>query len=84
MWKGNKVKYNALHRWIERRKSKPKKCSICNKKRKLSLANISGEYKRDVNDFEWLCYPCHYKKDWKKIKLTGKRSTWKFKKKEKN
>ena len=36
---------------------------ICNKKKKLDLANISGEYKRDVNDFEWLCRSCHIRKD---------------------
>ena len=23
------------------------------------MANISGEYKRDVDDYEWLCLKCH-------------------------
>ena len=27
------------------------------------LANISQEYRRDVDDFEWLCRSCHMKKD---------------------
>lgn len=80
-WKGNKAGLSSLHYWVKRRKPKPKKCNDCNKKEKLCLANISGEYKRDINDFEWLCYPCHYQKDWKKIKLTGKKATWEFKKK---
>ena len=77
-WKGNEVGYNALHRWVERRKPKPKVCSDCKKISKLGLANISGEYNRDTNDFEWLCYHCHYKKDFKKIKLTGKKATSKW------
>lgn len=34
----------------------------------MELSNISGEYKRDVNDFEWLCVSCHRKKDFKRRK----------------
>jgi len=37
-------------------------CNICKKNPSHDLANISGEYKRDVNDFEWLCRSCHIKK----------------------
>lgn len=29
----------------------------------LDVANISGKYQRDINDFEWLCRKCHMKKD---------------------
>ena len=38
-------------------------CLECNKVTPYDLSNISGEYKRDINDFEWLCRKCHMKKD---------------------
>jgi len=63
MWKGNKVRYNALHNWINNHKPKPKFCERCGIKSPFDVANISGKYKRDVNDFEWLCRSCHMKID---------------------
>lgn len=63
MWKGDKVKYIALHNWVKRNKPKPLLCECCKKQKPYDLANISGEYKRDINDFEWLCRSCHMKKD---------------------
>jgi len=71
-WKGDNVKYMGLHKWIRTRKSKPKYCEICNKKPPYDLANISGEYKRDINDFEWLCRKCHMVKDGRILKTKNK------------
>jgi len=62
-WKGNKVKYRALHQWIRMWKKKSDNCEDCGKKGRLHIANISGKYKRDVDDFEWLCSSCHKIKD---------------------
>lgn len=63
-WKGDKVKYRALHEWIRKNKPKRKTCEDCGKgNRRLEVANISGKYKRDINDFEWLCCSCHTLKD---------------------
>lgn len=62
-WKGNKVGYDALHDWIKNHKPKPKFCEKCKINSPTELANISGKYKRDVNDFEWLCRSCHIEKD---------------------
>ncbi len=71
-WKGDDVtKKNALHTWIKARKPKPEFCEKCNKKKSYDLANISGKYKRDINDFEWLCRSCHMKKDGRLKKLGG-------------
>ncbi len=62
-WKGDNVGCSALHQWVKVYKQKPKFCEICKIKHPYDLANISGEYKRDINDFEWLCRSCHMKKD---------------------
>ncbi len=58
-WKGEKVGYRALHNWVEKNKPKPKVCESCKKDKRLTAANISGDYKRDIEDYKWLCYKCH-------------------------
>jgi len=63
MWKGNDVGYSCLHKWVKRHKSKPEKCEICGKKNPEVIANISGKYKRDLNDFMWVHASCHAKYD---------------------
>lgn len=70
-WKGDEVGYMGLHSWISRHKGKALVCENVNcqteNPKKFEWSNISGEYKRDVNDFESLCSWCHRKKD-----LSGK------------
>lgn len=59
-WKGNNAGYKAIHLWVQKNKLKSEVCEICGKRKNhLELANKSGEYKRDINDFMWLCKPCH-------------------------
>lgn len=59
-WKGNEAKYNALHMWVRKRKIKPPKCEICNKKTEgLELAKISEKYTRNLEDYKYICYRCH-------------------------
>jgi len=63
MWKDD-VGYFGLHKWARRWIRKPDICSNCGiTTETLDLANISQEYKRDVNDWEWLCRSCHMGKD---------------------
>src|SRR3990167_7958207 len=62
-WKGTEVGYDGLHQWIKRHKPVEKLCERCNKNKPYDLANISGKYKRDISDFEWLCRRCHMQKD---------------------
>ena len=62
VWKGDKVSYKGIHNWIKRHKPEPDICEICDLKKKLDLANISGEYKRDLDDWEYLCRKCHIRK----------------------
>lgn len=62
-WKPD-AKYQAIHVWLRRYKPKPSACQRCSKETKtLDAANISGEYKRDVDDFIYLCRRCHMMED---------------------
>ena len=63
MWKGNDAGYGAIHAYVKRRFPKPDLCMECHKKVPCDLANKSGEYKRDLSDWEWLCRTCHMTKD---------------------
>lgn len=62
-WKGNKVGYKALHGWLRRNYGIPTKCERCNATKSIEWSNISGEYKRDREDWEHLCTLCHRRKD---------------------
>lgn len=85
-WKGDAAGVNAIHRWVERRKVKPALCENCNQREPKELANISGEYRRDVDDYLYLCMRCHLIFDdrWKHLQnnkpkditITKKRVVW--------
>ena len=53
----------SLHRWVRKHKPQPSLCETCNKRISYDLANISQEYKMDLNDWEYLCRSCHMKSD---------------------
>jgi len=58
--KGPRLQFmKNIHKYIRRNKPMQKYCSICNEEKKLELSNISGLYKRDINDYQWLCNSCH-------------------------
>lgn len=63
-WKGNNVGLECLHKWIRRNKPKIDICQSCQIKPSFDLANISQKYKRDINDFKWMCRSCHMKYDY--------------------
>lgn len=60
-WKGDNIKYSALHKWVTRKLGKATYCSsdISHKRFKFQWANISGAYKRELSDFMPLCLSCH-------------------------
>jgi len=64
-WKGDAVSYSALHSYITRKLGTPNKCEHCSTQnaKKFEWANISGEYKRDLDDWVRLCTSCHSKYD---------------------
>ncbi len=69
-WKGDDVGYGALHDYVKTYMTKPLNCEMCGKPKKLDIANISGEYKRDLRDWEYLCRKCHMEKDGRLKKTT--------------
>jgi len=62
-WKGDNVGYFGVHGWIKNRLPKPDKCEICNEQPAFDLANISGEYRRNLDDWQWICRRCHMLQD---------------------
>jgi hypothetical protein len=72
-FKGTQAEYQKLHNWVKKHKLQTECCQLCKetkfvivkcrggyKKRiDIELSNISGEYKRDVNDYQWVCHKCH-------------------------
>lgn len=67
-WKGDKVSYRELHKWVSKKLGKPRKCDFCETEvaKLYDWANISHLYKRDLLDWVRLCRSCHklYDKDW--------------------
>lgn len=65
-WKGDKVKYRALHTWVRNNLGIPSQCKFCdriNEEVKIEWANKSGKYLRKLNDWIPLCRKCHRKYD---------------------
>jgi len=66
-WKGDKVGYRGLHRWINRELGRPQKCEFCGKDRlkghQIHWANKSRKYLRLLTDWVSLCVPCHKEYD---------------------
>ena len=67
-WCGGKIKYkpttyHGVHAWVRRHKIKPKFCEKCAIAPPRDLANKSGKYLRDINDYDYLCRSCHKKQD---------------------
>lgn len=57
------MNYAKLHTWIASRKKKTGICSRCNRRRFTSWANLSGEYRIDLDDFAEMCSMCHSQYD---------------------
>ena len=62
-WKGVKVSYRTLHKWVEKLLGKPHKCDDCGndslRHRQYHWSNVSGNYKRELTDWRRLCAKCH-------------------------
>lgn len=66
-YNGKKYAYSTIHNWLHNNYGSATKCenSKCLKRSKrFNWANISGEYRRDLKDWEQLCVSCHRLKDY--------------------
>ena len=78
-WKGDRVLYGALHKWVRRILGRPKKCGNCGKvgkennggKWSIHWANKSLKYARNLTDWIPLCPSCHLKRDSQLNKING-------------
>lgn len=72
-WKGDKVKYRALHSWVTRKLGRPKKCEHCGtiEAKRYEWANRSHKYKRELTDWIRLCSRCHQRYDKSKNQTDG-------------
>jgi hypothetical protein len=66
-WKGVKAGYVAKHSWIKKHCGKAHKCEneecLYKNPKRYEWANVSGEYRREREDYMMLCPSCHRKKD---------------------
>lgn len=62
-WKGDRVTYWGLHKWVMRNFGQPDTCENCKtsglKARQIHWANLSHLYKRNRDDWARLCQSCH-------------------------
>jgi len=63
MWKGDNVSYNKLHVWVKRYLPQPELCQNCNVVKPYDLANVTGIYSRDLENWKYLCRRCHMLSD---------------------
>ncbi len=67
-WKGNKVGYSGLHKWVVQQLGVPEICELCGKiglkNHKIHWANKSHKYLRKLDDWIRLCVSCHRKYDY--------------------
>lgn len=65
LWKGEKVSYSGVHKWVYRHKGKATVCELQDEtcSSKYEWSNISGSYKRDFNDWQQLCASHHRRTD---------------------
>lgn len=61
-WKGDAAGYDSLHDWVRRHRGRAQDqpCEQCgDTERRHEWANLSHEYRRDLDDWAVLCKPCH-------------------------
>lgn len=74
-WRGDSATKSKLHRRLDRRFGKPKKCSTCGTTdgtRTYDWANLTGHY-TDINDYKRMCRSCHWKFDKKFLNFNGRK-----------
>ena len=63
LWKGDNAGYTSLHIWLRKNYPPPKSCQRCGIKKKRLELSCNGKYSRNIEDYEYICKKCHFKKD---------------------
>ena len=59
-WRGDQAKYKAIHMYMRSHLTGSDRCQKCGMITiRLDLANITGVYNRDPNNWKWWCRKCH-------------------------
>lgn len=75
-WKGDNVGKLSLHEWVRKYLPQPELCQICNLKPSFDLANITGLYNREFENWKYLCRGCHMKSDGRLDLIHKSRPAW--------
>lgn len=62
-WQGDDLTYFALHQWVARNKQRTGVCGRCGRRGRTHFANLSHEYRRDLDDYEEMCQSCAHRYD---------------------
>lgn len=82
-WRGDRVSYSGLHKYIKRHKPKTTTCEECRcTPKRLELSKVHGAAlrSRNVEDYRYLCVKCHRNYDKEKYREASKRA-WETRKK---
>lgn len=52
-----------MHEWLRNYLPKPDICQRCHVRKPEDVANVTKIYKRDFNNWEWMCQLCHIEYD---------------------
>lgn len=77
-FKGDNAGYAAIHAWVKRRRLVPALCDNCVLVPPVDLANKSGKYLRDLNDWDYLCRKCRMDSDGRNQRLRESGKSRKF------
>lgn len=65
----NDVSYAGIHMWVQKYRPRAGTCQECGAERTTHHANLSGEYRRDLDDYREMCVPCHKSYDLREGRL---------------
>lgn len=72
-FQGTSSQYRTLHKWVESKMGKPMWCWKCwdRSRTRYHWANRSGEYLKNIFDWDRLCPSCHFQQDSKNLGTLG-------------
>jgi hypothetical protein len=71
-WQGGRITYLALYKWVRRNIPKTDLCQDCFQKPPRLLANITGIYDRQFDNWSWICLDCN--RAYKNVIVLGNRN----------